>query len=92
VVDGAAADFCVQATQLLDSTHQQEASLRRLAGRGVSGEAQVSDLDKIHIQLCLDVDTFSSAVSALGASAASATGLMKLAEVVSPVRRVPSSQ
>ncbi|CAE8601806.1 unnamed protein product, partial [Polarella glacialis] len=92
VVDGAAADFCVQATQLLDSTHQQEASLRRLAGRSVSGEAQVSDLDKIHIQLCLDVDTFSSAVSALGASAASATGLMKLAEVVLPVRRVPSSQ
>eukprot|EP00930_Biecheleria_cincta_P080537 TRINITY_DN6886_c0_g1_i3.p1 TRINITY_DN6886_c0_g1~~TRINITY_DN6886_c0_g1_i3.p1 ORF type:complete len:703 (+),score=193.70 TRINITY_DN6886_c0_g1_i3:141-2249(+) len=91
-VDGAASEFTVQATQLLESTAQQEASLRRLAGRGAGGEAQVSDLDKIHMQLCLDVDTFSAAASALGPDVGSAPGLAKLAQAVAAVRPAPSSQ
>lgn len=88
-VGAAAAEFSSQAAQLLELTHQQEASLRRLAGRGgPSSDAQVSDLEKIHIQLCLDVEVFTTAASALGASAAQAAGLKKLAEVVAPVRPV----
>merc|ERR1711920_570160 len=83
-VDAAAVEFSTQAAQLLESTKQQEASLRRLAGRGTGGEAaQVSDLDKIHIQLCLDVETFAGMASTMGAAG---PGLQKLAEVVAPVR------
>eukprot|EP00406_Dinophysis_acuminata_P006390 CAMPEP_0179232170 /NCGR_PEP_ID=MMETSP0797-20121207/11722_1 /TAXON_ID=47934 /ORGANISM="Dinophysis acuminata, Strain DAEP01" /LENGTH=813 /DNA_ID=CAMNT_0020939283 /DNA_START=1 /DNA_END=2442 /DNA_ORIENTATION=- len=87
-VDGAANEFSSQAAQLLESTHQQEASLRRLAGRGgTGGEVQVSDLEKIHIQLCLDVETFTNAVSALGVTSAQASGLKRLADVVLPLRQ-----
>lgn len=85
-VDGAATEFGVQAAQLLESTHQQEASLRRLAGRGSGSDSQVSDLEKIHIQLCLDVETFIEAASELGVSVARTVGLSKLAEVIAPVR------
>merc|ERR1712151_1410821 len=82
--DSAALEFSTQAAQLLESTKQQEASLRRLAGRGSGGEAaQISDLDKIHIQLCLDVETFAGMAAAAGAEG---SGLQKLANVVAPVR------
>ncbi|CAK8998739.1 Conserved oligomeric Golgi complex subunit 2 (COG complex subunit 2) (Component of oligomeric Golgi complex 2) [Durusdinium trenchii] len=90
--DGAAQEFAVQATQLIEMmTHQQEASLRRLAGRGdAKGDDQaegapVSDLDKIYLQLCLDVDTFSSMASATAGS--KPEGLQKLTEAVSGIRR-----
>lgn len=43
---------------------------------------EVSDLDKIYIQLCLDVDTFISAVTCHGSS-----GLVKLKEAVAGIRR-----
>merc|ERR1712113_949272 len=83
-VDSAAVEFSTQAAQLLEATKQQEASLRRLAGRGSGGEAaQVSDLDKIHIQLCLDVETFASMAAEFGAAG---SGLQKLAEVIAPIR------
>ncbi|CAK9060868.1 unnamed protein product [Durusdinium trenchii] len=86
MVDGAAQEFAVQATQLIEMTHQQEASLRRLAGRGdAKGDDQVSDLDKIYLQLCLDVDTFSSMASATAGS--KPEGLQKLTEAVSGIRR-----
>jgi len=85
-VDEAALEFASQAAQLLESTRQQEASLRRLvAGRGnTDGEAQVSDLDKIHVQLCLDVDTFIQAAAELGATA-SDPGIAKLSASVESV-------
>jgi len=87
-VDGAALEFSTQATQLLESTRQQEASLRRLAGRGTGGEAQVSDLDKIHIQLCLDVETFKQVAADFGASSGTGnTGLANLNEAVASVRQ-----
>eukprot|EP00928_Gymnodinium_smaydae_P047677 TRINITY_DN31830_c0_g1_i1.p1 TRINITY_DN31830_c0_g1~~TRINITY_DN31830_c0_g1_i1.p1 ORF type:complete len:845 (+),score=198.11 TRINITY_DN31830_c0_g1_i1:68-2602(+) len=58
-VDEAACEFASQAVQLLESTRQQEASLRRLTARaGAGADSRVSDLDKIQVQLCLDVDTF----------------------------------
>ncbi|CAK8998703.1 Conserved oligomeric Golgi complex subunit 2 (COG complex subunit 2) (Component of oligomeric Golgi complex 2) [Durusdinium trenchii] len=86
MVDGAAQEFAVQATQLIEMTHQQEASLRRLAGRGdAKGDDQVSDLDKIYLQLCLDVDTFSSMASAT--AGLKPEGLQKLTEAVSGIRR-----
>jgi len=85
-VDGAAAEFSSQAAQLLESTHQQEASLRRLAGRGSGSDSKVSDLEKIHIQLCLDVETFTAAAAELGVATGEGSGLAKLAEVISPVR------
>eukprot|EP00933_Yihiella_yeosuensis_P035548 TRINITY_DN29122_c0_g1_i1.p1 TRINITY_DN29122_c0_g1~~TRINITY_DN29122_c0_g1_i1.p1 ORF type:complete len:769 (-),score=185.93 TRINITY_DN29122_c0_g1_i1:141-2447(-) len=86
IVDAATAEFASQATQLIASTRQQEASLRRLSGRGAGGEADISDLDKIHLQLCLDVEIFSSSASGLCSSAATADGLAKLAEVIAPIR------
>mmetsp|Transcript_43172 Transcript_43172/g.94124 ORF Transcript_43172/g.94124 Transcript_43172/m.94124 type:complete len:810 (-) Transcript_43172:148-2577(-) len=86
-VDAAAKDFAGHAAQLLESTHQQEASLRRLAGRGAGGESQVSDLDKIHIQLCLDVEAFTAAAASLGTTPVEdCPGLSKLAQTVTPVR------
>lgn len=46
---------------------------------------EVSDLDKIYLQLCLDVDTFSSMASATAGS--KPEGLQKLTEAVSGIRR-----
>lgn len=92
-VDSAAVEFSSQAAQLLESTHQQEASLRRLAGRGGSADdSKVSDLEKIHIQLCLDVEAFVSLAMDLlscnkqGAEQPVIAGISKLQEVISPVR------
>eukprot|EP00927_Polykrikos_kofoidii_P043495 TRINITY_DN37563_c2_g2_i1.p1 TRINITY_DN37563_c2_g2~~TRINITY_DN37563_c2_g2_i1.p1 ORF type:complete len:897 (-),score=192.13 TRINITY_DN37563_c2_g2_i1:72-2660(-) len=90
-VDEASAEFASQAAQLLESTRQQEASLRRLGrGGGGSGEAaQVSDLDKIHVQLCMDVDTFSKAATELCGGASSQQslpiGLTKISAAVESV-------
>ncbi|CAK0814746.1 unnamed protein product [Prorocentrum cordatum] len=85
-VDGAAAEFATQAAQLLESTRQQEASLRRLGNRGAGGESQVSDLDKIHIQLALDASAFAAAAAGLGAAPEGCHGLRRLQEVVEPLR------
>jgi len=82
IVDGASQEFTSQATQLIELTRQQEASLRRLGGRASGGE--VSDLEKIHLQLCLDVDTF---VGLASKPAANAPGLTKLTEAVAGIRR-----
>ena len=85
-VDGAAAEFATQAAQLLESTQQQEASLRRLGNRGTGGESQVSDLDKIHIQLALDASAFAASAAGLGASPEGCHGLRKLQEVIEPLK------
>ena len=85
MVDGAAQEFASQAKQLIEMTHQQEASLRRLAGRGGGGDDQVSDLDKIYIQLCIDVDTFIETASTVAGG--SSEGLDKLKEAVAGIRR-----
>lgn len=86
MVEGAAEEFTSQATQLIEMTHQQEASLRRLAGRGGSGgDDQVSDLDKIYIQLCIDVDTFIDMASTVARG--SPSGLSRLKEAVAGIRR-----
>ena len=62
-VDVAAVEFSVQATQLIESTQQQQASLQRLADRTTGGAAAaVSNFDKMHIQLCLDIESFTAAV------------------------------
>lgn len=98
-VDAAAVEFSAQATQLLESTKLQEASLRRLGNRaaGGGGDSQATDLDKIHIQICLDVEAFTQSALALGASLEGSTGLAKLAAVVAPIRatveahRVPAA-
>jgi len=89
-IDAASAEFGVQAAQLLESAQQQEASLRRLVKKTAGADADVTDLEKIQIQLCIDVDHFASTTSSsLGAGVAvNAAGLAKLAEVVSPVRQV----
>jgi len=81
-VDKAAAEFSVQAAQLLES----EASLKKRLGARGGGESQVSDLEKIHIQLSLDVEAFTTGAAALGATATQAPGLAKLAEAVEPIR------
>lgn len=86
VADAAASEFSVQASQLLESTRQQEASLRRLAGRGGAGEAQATDLDKIHVQICLDADAFIAAVGKLGAVVEGDSGCARLAKAVEPAR------
>lgn len=87
-VDAAAVEFGVQAAALLESMQQQEASFRRLAGRGgAGGDSQVSDLEKIHIQLCLDVTVFTEAAVELGVLA-SVPGLQRLSEVIEPIRAV----
>lgn len=100
-VDAAANEFASQAVQLLASTKQQEASMRRLGGRGGSaaGGSQVSDLDKIHIQLCVDVESFIHSARTLGAQPGdSESGLEKLIQAVAPVKeiyvahRVPADQ
>jgi len=85
-VDAAAVEFSVQATQLIESTQQQQASLQRLADRTTGGTAvAVSNFDKMHIQLCLDVESFTAAASALGVSTVESSGLQRLAEAVSKV-------
>merc|ERR1712216_469197 len=84
-VDAAAVEFSVQATQLIESTQQRQASLQRLADRTSGAAAAVSNFDKMHIQLCLDVESFTAAASALGVGVAEAPGLAKLAEAVSSV-------
>eukprot|EP00929_Paragymnodinium_shiwhaense_P064861 TRINITY_DN32567_c0_g1_i1.p1 TRINITY_DN32567_c0_g1~~TRINITY_DN32567_c0_g1_i1.p1 ORF type:complete len:847 (+),score=217.47 TRINITY_DN32567_c0_g1_i1:168-2543(+) len=86
-IEAAAVEFASQAAQLLDSTRQQEASLRRLvaARSGAGGDAQISDLDKIHVQLCLDVETFTKAAEALGCTAGNTEGLSKLTASVETV-------
>jgi len=81
-VDRAAVEFSVQAAQLLES----EASLKKRLGARGGGESQVSDLEKIHIQLCLDVEAFTAGAAALGTTASQAPGLTKLAEAVEPIR------
>merc|ERR1712007_313869 len=89
ISDGAAAEFGSQASQLLESTRRQEASVRRLAGRltgNVGGDSQVSDLDKIYIQLCIDVDTFTASIVTLCDGAANFKGLKQLSEVTQPAR------
>mmetsp|Transcript_52684 Transcript_52684/g.125873 ORF Transcript_52684/g.125873 Transcript_52684/m.125873 type:complete len:797 (-) Transcript_52684:36-2426(-) len=84
IVDAVAVEFAQQSVQLLESTKQQEASLRRLSGRAAAGDSQVSDLEKIHIQLCLDIDTFKKSAAGLGASM-DLEGLQKLTEAVAQV-------
>lgn len=84
-VDAAAGEFAGQAVQLLEATQQQDASLRRLAGRTAGAEAQVSDLEKIHIQLCLDVDSFCAAAAGLKVPG-DALGLERLHAAVAPAR------
>lgn len=85
-VDGAAGEFSTQAAQLMESLRQQEASFRRLSGKTNAGEAGLTDLDKIHIQLCLDIDTFTAAAAALGVAPEGAPNLRKLTDTVAPVR------
>jgi hypothetical protein len=85
-VDAAAVEFAAQATQLIESTQQQQASLQRLANSTTGAAAAVSNFDKMHIQLCLDVETFTSAASELGVGTTDAPGLEKLAEAVSKVK------
>jgi len=82
-VDEAGVEFATQATHLLDSMRQQAASLARL-NRSVSASSEVSDLDKIHVQLCLDVDTFTQVAATFGASSTE-PGLTKLATAVESV-------
>merc|ERR1712146_476949 len=84
-IDGCAIEFASNATQLLESTRQQEASLRRLGRGGAGADAQVSDLDKIHVQLCLDVDIFTKAAAELGATTANVNGLVTLSAAVESV-------
>lgn len=86
-IDLAAGEFTVQALQLLEQLQREEASLRRLAGRSGAGDAQVSDLDKIHIQLCLDVDAFVAQAVALGAQVDKVPSLLSLSEAVAPARK-----
>lgn len=89
-VDIAGLEFSAQAAQLLESTGQQEALLRRRLGGAAAAQprgegAQVSDLDKIHIQLCVDAEAFAVAAADLGVAAGSA-GLAKLAATVAPLQ------
>lgn len=85
-VDAAAVEFSLQATQLIESTQQQQASLQRLADRAPGGAAAaVSNFDKMHIQLCLDVESFTAAASELGVQVSDSPGLTKLAEAVAKV-------
>lgn len=82
-VDAAAVEFATQVTQLLESLQKQMASLQRLAGRG---DSQVTDLDKIHVQLCLDTEMFTSMATEMGVVASKSHGLGKLGEAVKPIR------
>lgn len=88
ISDGAAAEFGSQASQLLDTTRQQK-TVWRLAGRltgNAGGDSQVSDLDKVYIQLCIDVDTFTDSIVTLCDGAANLKGLKQLSEVTQPAR------
>jgi len=85
-VDAAAIEFGAQATQLIESTQQQQASLQRIADRTTGGaSAAVSNFDKMHIQLCLDVESFVEAASKLGVTSENAPGLGKLSEAVAKI-------
>jgi len=84
ILDAVSTEFALQSVQLLEATKQQEASLRRLSGRATTGDAQVSDLEKIHIQLCLDIDTFIKLAAAMGAST-DAANMTQLTEAVAQV-------
>ena len=66
-------------------TQTLEASLRRTAGRAAAGDSQVTDLDKIHIQLCLDIDVFTKTAATMGVIKDSSAGLTQLHEKVSTV-------
>mmetsp|Transcript_95616 Transcript_95616/g.209106 ORF Transcript_95616/g.209106 Transcript_95616/m.209106 type:complete len:793 (-) Transcript_95616:28-2406(-) len=89
-IDQAAAEFCIQAAQLLESTKQQEASLRRLSARtsGGGGSGEATDLEKIHVQLWLDVEAFKKATFDVGATAEGSPNLSKLLAIVSPFEEI----
>merc|ERR1712066_1107012 len=85
-VDAAAVEFSTQAVQLIESTQQQQASLQRIADRNSGGKAAAaSNFDKMHIQLCLDVESFVAAASAMGVKTSNVPGLEKLQESVAKV-------
>lgn len=86
VVDAAAEHFITQAQQLLDQVQQQEASLARLQ-KGPTSTDAVTDVNKIHIQLCLDVEIFTKTCEAapLNITPGTSDGLKKLREVVDSV-------
>ncbi|KAK9837983.1 hypothetical protein WJX74_008999 [Apatococcus lobatus] len=86
VVEGVAARFASQAGQLLENLRQTESALKRLKkNRPEAGEAgQLSDIEKISLQLFLDVQDFGKRVAAFGAAPASIKACLDLWQAVKP--------
>jgi len=79
VVHGTALEFHKQATVLQDSTHQADG-------------AQTPNSNNILLQLCLDVEAFTTGALKIGASTSDVSGLQRLSEVAAAIRRQTTIQ
>ena len=83
LVEDITAAFLLNVNSVMDTARQMDSALaRRTKATGTGAAGVVSDSDKIHIQLALDVRAYEAAISALGVEVALIPSLSALKEAV----------
>ncbi len=96
VLDSCCESFASALAVERDSLAQQERTMKRFAKQGSGSGAnsnELTDMDKVYIQLCLDVETFlkeSKPLRSTGATGNDSEQEAQLRQVIVPIKEIPA--